>query len=147
MPDIGLTFAPTSDPMTASHGQSNQSSPVQDAIRILSFRLPTVLGAGAITPAQNMGPSYGLGDSVIQNWLRQLMLGAGGGGSVGSPYGDLFGGGGQSGSSTPPSGGLPPSIIVNQPRPQMGSPEPQPSPMPMPSPFPDNSGGRGPSTY
>ena len=99
MADVGLSFSPTSVNSQQQHtGQG--SSPVQDAIRILSFRLPTVLGASAATPMQNLGgPSpFGsqLGAAVIQNWLKQLL---GGTEPPQSSYGQMFG---DTGMPTPP---------------------------------------------
>lgn len=147
MADVGLTFSPTSDQSNAQQRTPGGGglSPVQDAIRILSFKLPTVLGPGAITPGSNLGQPYGLGDSVIQEWLRQLMMGVGG--ASGSPYGGAYGGDGTSGGGAPRSP-LPPSVIVSQPRP---SPPPDttppPSPGPPPNPFPGSDAGRGGRPY
>lgn len=154
MANIGLSFSPTQQ-NPAQPNASPAISPVQDAIRILSFRLPTVLGAGAVTPMQNLGGPNPLGthigSSVIENWLKQLF---GGGGAAGmapsSSYDSLFGSGGQSGIA-PPS--MPPSLpnpsIVLGPPPSATTPiappdtTTPPAPTPIPNPFPSMGGGIG----
>lgn len=47
------------------------SSPLQDAIKILSFRMPTVVGQGSPSPLAN-NP---MGGGQIEDWLRKLFQG------------------------------------------------------------------------
>lgn len=148
MANVGLSFSPTSDQTNAQSKQQTGSglSPVQDAIRILSFRVPTVLGASAVSPlvglgSQPIGGGAPIDSALMQEWLRRLFGGEAGGG---------FGSAGQPGTGLPPapSGGAPPptppppSVIVNQPRAVPGPPDQTP-PEPMPSPFPGGGGGMG----
>lgn len=106
--NLGVSFSPTNQSAQGT-GTPNTANPVQDAIRILSFRLPTVLGASAATPMQNLGaPSiFGsqLGSSVIQNFLKSLMMPSATG-QASSPYGSLFGG-----TSAPSAASAPPVSI------------------------------------
>lgn len=91
MANIGISFSPTNQtsPQQASR---TPVSPVQDAIRILSFRQPTVLGVHApvaqslFSPLGLSSPSgAGLGNpdsGMIQDLLRYLF---GGGAATGMP--------------------------------------------------------------
>lgn len=77
----GVSFSPLNNgqvgPVTGNAG-----SPLQDAIKILSFRLPTVVGASGISPlAGNPG------DSVANDWLLRLFQGLMPGGSPAAPMG------------------------------------------------------------
>lgn len=143
--NVGLSFAPTSQSLYG-HDQGS-ANPVQDAIRILSFRMPSVLGSGAATPMQNLGgPSqYGtqLGSAVIQNFLRSILRP----GDDYSSYSALF----NQGGGAPPHG-TPPgvSIVLGNPMDGSGiSDQPTGSPMgdqsqappPMPPRMPRFGGG------
>lgn len=73
----GISFSPLQNPQT-SQGPANTSgvSPLQDAIKLLSFKLPT--SVGPTQPPLQGGPSaLGplLGNSVAQNWLMALFQG------------------------------------------------------------------------
>ena len=95
---IGQSFQPG-----AENGQQQQNGsrrpPVQEAIRLLSLRLPTVVGARGIAPQQLLQGqgSAGLGGGPMSlgaalEWLRKLMSGQG---EMGTPpeLGSVFGGG------------------------------------------------------
>lgn len=112
----GVSFSPlnTSSPQ----GQAGHQSPLQDAIKILSFRMPTVVGAATGSPLAGS-----LGDSVADNWLMNLFQGllpsgsspmpsAPGAPAAQPPFGF---------PSAPPSGpgapGAPPPIVSGAPPP------------------------------
>lgn len=76
MPDLGLTFAPTAGNVSVGAGAPGQNSlsPVQDAIRILSFAVPRVVGASAIAPQALLGPNpFGsvLSNALLENYFRR----------------------------------------------------------------------------
>ena len=84
---LGLSFAPGQNDDTNRMGGGQAQTPVQEAIRILSLRLPRLLGAGAPTsPALMGGPggmargSAGLGgppsNPIIEQLLRAIFGGA-----------------------------------------------------------------------
>lgn len=150
MADIGLSFSPTAAQTvqgpyagTNKGGGVGSVSPVQDAIRILSFRLPSVLGALAPTAAQNLGQTAlggQIGGALQQNYLNyalsgltpqsfsgpnpnpppaygfQNFLSAANGGMPANPSAGFSAGGG-SAFPSPPASGLPVGITLNQPRP------------------------------
>lgn len=89
MAPLGMSFLNSDQAKNA--GPSN---PVQDAIRILSFSIPRVVGAGGLSPL--MGPGSGLDPALIQQWLR--LLGSGGIPFPGEPAGPI---------TQPPSGRIP----------------------------------------
>lgn len=117
MADVGISFAPTSSVGRSASGPS--VSPTQDAIRLLSFRLPTVLGASAAAPAALLGgptlQGAQMANPMAANWLRMLFGNLSAmGGTMPSPQmpnvgGEAFGGSGFSGSA-----GLPASISLSQ---------------------------------
>ncbi len=120
----GVSFSPLNTGSTP--GQSGQASPLQDAIKILSFRMPTVVGAQMSAGSPLAG---NLGDSVADNWLMNLFRGVLPAGTAvpGTP--------GQPAQpppvgypGAPPSGGTaPPPIITGAPPP--GPPPPAPPPI------------------
>ena len=76
--DLGTTFGPTNLPMQQQQsGQNRPLNPVQDAIRVLSFRVPSVVGANSPIPQGLLGGPTALGPQLNNlltiNWLRQLM--------------------------------------------------------------------------
>src|SRR5262245_35401605 len=110
MADVGLSFSPTNQPYgTPTTG--SQRSPSQDAIQILRFRLPSILGASAIAPRSLLGgpalqgSMMGGSGTAAEDFIRRLF---GGGLVLGAPLpnftGDLYsqgagaGGGGGDGS-------------------------------------------------
>jgi len=78
---MGISFAPTSD----EQRKKTVGSPLQQAIQVLSLRVPKVVGAWAPIP-QGLLPGSGgggsLGNSVVQSVLASL-LGAQGGQAAG----------------------------------------------------------------
>jgi hypothetical protein len=84
MPNVGLSFSPTSGQQQMSGqngtrmGQQGASSPVMDAIKILSFRVPQTLGAGApVAPGllSGAGGAGGIGGdngALLQQWLQRF---------------------------------------------------------------------------
>jgi len=108
MAATGVTFAPGSD----GRGQSGSGGamPVQEAIRLLSFRLPTTVGPGAPTspgllaggaPGAMAGGAGGGMASLgpgIEAWLRALFTGGGLPGSA-----PTASGGGPSAPGLPPT--------------------------------------------
>lgn len=127
----GVSFSPlnTSSPQ----GTSGQASPLQDAIKILSFRMPKVVGAATGSPLAGK-----LGDSVADNWLMNLFQGLLPEGN--SPVSSAPGAPGAPGApaaqppfgfpSAPPSGpgapGAPPPVVSGAPPP--GAPPPSAPP-------------------
>jgi len=78
MAAVGMTFSPLNAPMPGQPG--SQASPLQDAIKLLSFQLPSVVGAGAGSgvlgpPTAAGGLSAGVGDGSANSWLMQLLKG------------------------------------------------------------------------
>jgi hypothetical protein len=65
----GVSFSPGKPEGTPS--QQQPASPLQDAIKILSFRMPTTVGAGGVSPLAN-DP---LGGGHVQDWLLKLFQG------------------------------------------------------------------------
>ena len=105
-PSLGLTFAPTAQNPSAQGSQrpptggGGSASPIQEAIRVLSLRLPQVIGAQAPTSAallrsQPVTPTVprgaGMPNLGIEDLLRRLF-----GGMLNLP---------QSTPGAPPSGG------------------------------------------
>ncbi|HYE87699.1 MAG TPA: hypothetical protein VEA16_15155, partial [Vicinamibacterales bacterium] len=74
----GLSFQPGSD---NGQQQSGYRAPVQQAIKLLSLRLPSVVGARAIAPqallegggSQAIGGPGGLSGNALIEWLRKQM--------------------------------------------------------------------------
>lgn len=67
----GVSFSPINDASQPGHA-GPQGSPLQDAIKILSFRMPTVVGAQMSAGSPLAG---NLGDSVADDWLLKLFRG------------------------------------------------------------------------
>lgn len=89
MNDIsGISFSPLAGNQSVpGRPTGSPVSPVQDAIKLLSFRVPSVVGAGAPSPGALMGGPSPFGtqaaSALIQNLLR--LLGQGGGIGMGGP--------------------------------------------------------------
>lgn len=67
----GVSFSPTGGvDQQGAGGQRSAApnSPLQDAIKILSFRMPTTVGQGAPSPLANSE----LGGGQVQDWLMKL---------------------------------------------------------------------------
>ena len=73
----GISFSPLNAPMGPQDGTAQ--SPLQDAIKILSFRMPSVVGAGAASPLAG-----GMGGGLVDDWLTKLFKGM-----VSGPQGGL----------------------------------------------------------
>jgi hypothetical protein len=99
----GLSFSPTQQSLGPGPDQQKGSgNPVQDAIKLLSFKLPTNVGQNAIAPnALIAGGPTALGgqsgSALIQNFLQSLLSGhqlaglgaagpTGAGGMGGNPF-------------------------------------------------------------
>jgi hypothetical protein len=112
---IGQSFAPLGDEDMQNRANGNQgASPVQEAIKTLSMRMPRTVGAGAPAPAALLNSLGGAGlptpmgggqpDNPLLEALKRLLGGALGGSGLPS-----FGGGVSSplsalgGSAPPPS--------------------------------------------
>jgi len=95
--NAGISFSPLGQQngQTQGNGQNNAATPpVQDAIRLLSLKLPSVLGPTAPSGVAFATPSplgQQLGSALAQNWLRGLF-------SPSTPV--------QSGANTPDVGAL-----------------------------------------
>lgn len=119
----GVSFSPINAAPPA--GQGTPQSPLQDAIKILSFRMPKVVGAYSPSPLAG-----NLGDSVADNWLMNLFKGLLPGGespvpgAPGAPPPFGFPGSGASGGS---GGGTPPPTWTGAPPP--GPPPQAPPPV------------------
>lgn len=105
--DAGISFSPAQQPIAGQPtGMRPGTTPLQDAIKLLSFKLPTNVGAGAPSPTQLMGgPSpFGaqLGNGVANNWLMALFQGLNpaASGAAGLTGGQNLGGADLSGART-----------------------------------------------
>lgn len=134
--DLGISFSPFGDANDPTNKRGGGSAPSpQEAIRILSLRRPSVVGANAPIPgvllnAQGGGAFGGSGMNLEQ--LLQLLYGQRQG-MGGTPAFPSPGGGSVSGYGAPPpsvipsqpdSGPPPPSVqweTIPQPNPQMPS--------------------------
>ena len=134
MVNTGLSFSPFQQPqgMQPAQGPSQGATPVQDAIRLLSFRMPSVVGAGAPTAAGNLFGQSPLGgqlqNPMLLNWLRTLLQGVGtlsGQAPMGPgpQFGGMAGPTGPTGGFNPtPLGGFGAAVPVN-----IGYDRPQPA--------------------
>lgn len=121
---LGVNFAPGS----REEQQPQPQQPLQEAIKLLSLRLPQVVGANSPIPApllQGQG-SMGQGDQTgnpLLDMLRRLLGGM-------APQQDMMGVGAPNmmGMPGPPQG---PG------RTGRGVPMPEPGPLPLPGPFPN----------
>ncbi len=95
----GISFSPFNQPPQMGQGQRPGGvTPIQDAIRMLSFRMPSTVGASSPTPQGLMGGQTALGgqlgNPLALNWLRALF---GGQAMPGAPLPGM-------GAGTPPGG-------------------------------------------
>jgi hypothetical protein len=144
--DFGLNFAPTAQnqQQNAQNGQSQ--SPIQDAIKVLSLRIPSFVGARGIAPNELLqgggaAAAGGMGAGMpggLEQFLRQLFgqMGGGpmGGGGLASPPQPHIGIGGSLGKTLAPPEPTPPMGTMPQPRmpDPMSSPTPRIGTMPQP---------------
>ncbi len=123
---LGVSFSPLDTGQGGQSGPGPGGSPLQDAIKILSFRMPTVVGAQGVSPlAGNPG------DNPTDNWLQNLFKGLlppdqpGVPGQPAAPVGPMVTG------APGPMGGAPPSA----PNVFGGAPPPGPPPGGAPNPI------------
>lgn len=81
----GLSFMPGADDGTGTNQQNGPQrpagTPVQSAIKLLSLRLPSVVGANAISPqallqspgSAGVGGPGGMGGESLIEWLKKLL--------------------------------------------------------------------------
>lgn len=77
---LGLSFAPTSANAAENAQQLTNQTPIQNAIRVLSLRMPTFVGARGIAPdvlfnapgSAGLAGSFGAGG--LEQFLRKLFL-------------------------------------------------------------------------
>lgn len=145
---IGQSFAPLGDPNNPTRqqgGNGQASNPVQEAIRVLSLRLPRVLGAGTPAPGVLLnspggsmlpglpGATGGAPANPLTTILRQLF-----GPTVGAP--SMMGAPAPMQQSAPPPnveyGNEPPKAptLTAAPLPPMPEPEPVQAPVFVPRP-------------
>ena len=113
---MGVSFDPASEDQQRTTGTTPPPTGVQEAIRVLSLRLPRVVGANAVAPSALIGSPGGSGrvDSIVQQVLsRYFPTGAGA-----APAGP---------------GGPPPAPVLSAPRPTMPSPGGPRVPQKLPS--------------
>lgn len=100
LPDMGLTFSPATSMDRQQHGgPTDPNANVQEAIRTLSLRLPSIVGAKSIAPAALlsgagsqglMTPGAQQGAPMGLAQILQRLFGAGsGGGSMPTPGGSM----------------------------------------------------------
>ena len=80
--NAGISFSPAQNAQPGQMGSGATkpgATPLQDAIKLLSFKLPTNVGAAAPSPSQIMGGPTALGaqlgNGVANNWLMALFRG------------------------------------------------------------------------
>ena len=100
---LGLTFAPTA--AAQQDDKMRQGSPLQQAIQVLSLRLPRIMGARPIAPQQLLGAQgaaggspYGNPSAIVQQIMQQIL------GGKTPPVG------------VPPTGGIVPQGMYQPPR-------------------------------
>lgn len=135
---IGISFLPTAENQAQGPSQGQLEGDLGSAFRILSLRLPRVLGAKAISSpdllaggnALSPGSNFNPHAAVFEALLRALAAAAGGGTATPGTA-DTFSGG----SRLPP-----PNVVVSPKQPQLFTPPPPPPTLPTP-PLADATGG------
>lgn len=112
---MGMTFAPGSNEMQQRPMTSQE--PLQEAIKLLSLRLPQIVGANSPVPAPLLQSQGGMGADPTGNPLLDLLR-------------RLLGGG-----QAPQEMGMP-SPPLGPGRTGGGVPNPEPGPLPLPQPMP-----------
>lgn len=90
---MGVSFVPNGqgDPMNRQQpGQASGAPPLQQAIQMLSLRLPRVVGANALAPGQLLNAPGGMGGSgnpLLEALLRLAGMGGSFQGGQGGPGG------------------------------------------------------------
>lgn len=87
---IGISFLPSQENAAQGMQRGAMEGDLGQALKILSLRLPRVMGARAITPTSNLGAPGQSGDS--QSAVQGLTMAAGAGGESGryNPNAALF---------------------------------------------------------
>ncbi len=91
MAGMGVSFVPggQGDPQNRSQqGEASGAAPLQQAIQMLSLRLPRVVGANAMAPGQLLNAPGGMGGSgnpLLEALLRLAGMAGGGGMPSGMP--------------------------------------------------------------
>src|SRR5690348_4052045 len=97
MANVGLSFSPTQSNGPNANGQDGRgtASPVMDAIKILSFRVPQILGPNAPVAPGLLGGPGGAGPSGFDNsaMVLQFLQRFFGGGTAGNVGAAALGGG------------------------------------------------------
>lgn len=154
---IGKSFQPGADAQNGNVRGGPGQSPIQTAIKLLSLRLPSVVGARGIAPQALLqspgGAAVGgdMGVDAVIAMLRRLMQQSGG---DGGPQAQGVLGGSPTTSDwlrqetnlgpreergpIQPSGGFTPRVIPSQ-SPGEGPSAPAPQPRPAPYPTPDST--------
>jgi hypothetical protein len=129
---FGISFAPTGQPGQGTGGATgpSESSPVADAIKVLSLRIPRVVGPGGLAPGgllNGMGGGGMQGMSGVPGGLEELLrrlFGQGGAQTgAGTPKvtpGVTGPGGSPVGPLSPPPPAAPPQAPVPPPAPPPG---------------------------
>ena len=89
MPDfgaLGVTFAPLSDNNNPTAAGQPQASPIQQAIKILSLRIPRVIGASGLASGPLLNSPGGgiLGNSMLR--VLQMLFGDAANVPTGNPF-------------------------------------------------------------
>ena len=71
--DAGLSFQPGQAPQQGAMGRGGSANPVQDAIRVLSLRFPTLSGGANPFPQAGAPGSQGIGQQGFAQLLQQLI--------------------------------------------------------------------------
>ena len=139
MPNFGLSFLPEDNGMDRNRpqGQPSGAPPLQQAIKLLSLRLPRVAGANALAPGPllNAPGGGGLGAPPLQALLQRLFGPQSGPMKI--PFGQMPGAGGfipgadgmmSGGASAPMLPASPPITPGKGTFPPMGPPAPRITP-------------------
>lgn len=91
MSDLGVSFSPFNQDAKPQNQAQGSAAPVQDAIKILSLRQPTVAGASAPAPQALLGgptvQGSQMGAEGLLAMLRKLLLGPTAGATPGAAQG------------------------------------------------------------
>jgi hypothetical protein len=139
---LGQSFAPMGDEDMQNRGNGNGASPVQEAIRTLTTRLPRTIGAGAIAPGMLLNSP---GASGLPGGMPGGMPGAGPEAEATNPLldalrrilGGTFAGGNLPGGASIPAPHVIPGVGPGEPAPGTFNPggfdeEPPMPPLPPP---------------
>ncbi len=152
MADLGLSFAPLANnaPTGATGQPQANAAPLQEAIRLLSLRLPRQVASRGLAPSSLLTApgSAGLpgtsGAPTIEEFLRRLLMGFGTPGQPTNPYPGTGGPEPMPGAYPAPAMSAPEPMMGGAPSPSMSAPEPRPtSPLPRVTPGQTAPSGSG----